>query len=136
MSPDPWVWGIRAAGAFHLVTVALAVRTPVPADWDANLARLPGLHRRFALAQNAAIGAVMVGFGLVCLGFAPDLAGGAPLARLWCGAIALWWGARLALLPWLGVGPALTTRRLRAGFRLLQAQCAIYALAFGWLALR
>lgn len=136
MGGDLWTWGVRAAGLFHFITVALAARTPIPADWEENLARLPALHHRFALAQNAAIGGVMVVFGAVCLGFAPELAAGTPLARLWCGAIALWWGGRLALLPWLRITPALTTPWLRAGFRLLQVQCAAYALAFGWLALR
>lgn len=136
MEGDLWIWWIRAAGIFHFVTLALAMRTPIPPGWDENLARLPDLHRRFAIAQNAAIGAVMGVFGIVCLGFATELAAGTPLARLWCGAIALWWGGRLALLPWLDVKPVLVTPLLRAGFRSLQMQCAIYAIAFAWLAVR
>lgn len=136
MDGDLWIWGVRAAGLFHFITVALAVRTPIPPGWDENLERLPALHRRFAMAQNAAIGAVMMVFGMVCLGFADELTAGTALARLWCGAIALWWGGRLALLPWLGVKPALTTPLLRLGFRALQTQCAVYAIAFGWLAVR
>jgi hypothetical protein len=136
MPDDLWIWGIRAAGVFHFVTVALAMRTPIPAGWDGNLARLPEIHRRFAIAQNLAVGAVMVVLGVVCLGFAPELAAGTPLARLWCGAIALWWGGRLALLPWLGITPELTTPVLRLGYRALQVQCAIYGVAFGWIAVR
>lgn len=136
MDGDLWLWGVRTAGLFHFVTVALAMRIPIPPGWDENLNRLPELHRRFAIAQNAAIGAVMLVFGIVCLGFAPELTAGSSLARLWCCAIALWWGGRLALLPWLGVKPALTTRWLQLGFRALQTQCAIYAFAFGWLAIR
>lgn len=136
MDGDLWVWGIRAAGVFHGVTLVLAMRTPIPPNWEDNLSRLPELHRRFVIAQNAAIGGVMVAFGIVCLGFAPELTAGTPLARLWCGAIAVWWGGRLALLPWLGVKPVLVTSLLRIGYRALQAQCAIYAIAFGWLAVR
>lgn len=136
MDDNFWVWGIRAAGLFHFVTVALAARTPIPPGWDENLNRLPELHRRFAIAQNAAIGAVMVVLGVVCLGFATELVTDEPLARVWCGTIALWWGGRLALLPWLPLKAALGTPRLRIGFAALQTQCAIYAIAFGWLALR
>ena len=136
MDDTVWIWGVRVAGGFHFVTLALAVRTPIPPDWDENLARLPEIHRRFAIAQNAAIGAVIAVFGLVAVGWAPLLVAGTPLARLWCGAVALWWGGRLALLPWLGVRPTLTTTRLRWGFRALQTECAAYAVAFGWLAVR
>jgi hypothetical protein len=136
MSEELLVWGVRVAGGFHLVTLALAMRTPIPPNWDENLAALPEIHRRFAVAQNFAIGAVIAVMGLVCIGFASELVTGSPLARVWSAAIALWWGGRLALLPWLGIRPTLTTAGLRWGFRALQAECAIYAIAFGWLALR
>jgi len=54
------------------------------------------MHRKFAIAQNAAIGAVIAFFGLVCVGLAPDLVAGGSMARTWCAAIALWWGGTLA----------------------------------------
>lgn len=136
MEDQWWIWGVRLAGGFHFITLILALRTPIPADWDAGMDRLSELHRKFAIAQNAAIGAVIAFFGVVCISFAPDLVTGTTMARLWCAAIALWWGGRLALLPWIGVQSELTTTRLRVGFTLLRLQCAIYALAFGWLTLR
>ncbi len=136
MTEDLWLLGLRAAGVFHFATVALAIRTPVPRDWDAGLAALSPVHRRFVIAQNAAVGAVMLFLGYVSLFHAPALLGGGEAARILCAAFALWWGGRLALLPWLGVGPELDTPRLRAGFVLLRLQCAVYALAYGWLALR
>jgi hypothetical protein len=40
------------------------------------------------------------------------------------------------VLPWLGVRPYLATPALRAGFTLLLAECALFAAAYGWLALR
>jgi len=131
---EEWIWAVRTAGFFHFVTLILAVFTPIPPNWDENLAKLPELHRRFAIAQNLAIGAVIAVFGLLCVGFADELASGSTMARLWCGAIALWWGGRLALLPWLGVKPSLTQPMLRVGFNLLRLECAIYAVGFGWLA--
>lgn len=131
-----WILGVRAAGAFHLVTLTLAWFTPIPPDWDENLARLPETHRRFAIAQNIFIGATIAAAGLVSLAFAPLLVGGSTLARVICAAIALWWGGRLVVLPWLGAHRHLTTPWLRVGFGLLLGQCAIYAIAYGWLAAR
>jgi hypothetical protein len=136
MTDDLWLLGLRAAGVFHFATVALAIRTPVPRDWETGLAALSPVHRRFAIAQNAAVGAVMLFLGYVSLFHAPALLAGDEAARLLAAAFALWWGGRLALLPWLGVRAELTTPRLRLGFALLQAQCAIYAAAYGWLVFR
>lgn len=133
---DIWILGVRAAGVLHLVTLWAACLTPIPPDWAANLARLPAIHRRFAVAQNAFIGGVIAFAGLISLVCAPELVAGAPLARLTCGGIALWWGGRLAVLSRLGVGPHLTSLRLRIGFALLLGECAAYTLAYGWLAVR
>jgi hypothetical protein len=136
MNDDIWLWGVRLAGGFHLLTVALAHFTPIPPDWDENLAKLPLVHRRFALAQNVFIGATMVVAGLVSLVFAAELVSGSLGGRIICGAIALWWAARLVVLPWLRVWPELGAPRLRVGFVLLHLQCALFAVTYGWLALR
>jgi hypothetical protein len=130
------IFGVRLAGGFHFVTLVLASFTPIPPDWEASLDRLPPMHRRFSIAQNLSIGAAISVFGLFSLCFAPALVGGSPLARAVCAATALFWGGRLAILPWLGVRPALTTRSLRYGYLLLLAECTAYAGAYGWLALR
>lgn len=131
-----WLWGVRTAGAFHFVTLVLACFTPIPPDWEKNLAALPEVHRRFAVAQNVFIGAVIAFCGLVSLFFAPELIAGTTAGRVLCAGIALWWGGRLAVLPWLGVRPQLATPALRIGFAALLAECAIFAVAYGWLALR
>jgi len=136
MTDEIWIIGVRAAGVFQLLTVALASFTPIPADWEENLSRLPEVHRRFAVAQNVFIGGVMVFSGLVSLLFAPVFVTGAPGSRIVCAGIALWWGARLIVLPWLRVWPELRSAKLRAGYVLLHAECAIFAVAYGWLALR
>ncbi len=94
------------------------------------------MHRRFSLAQNVSIGVTIAVLGLFSLLFAPELVGGAPLARAVCGVTALFWGGRLAVLPWLGVRPALTTSWLKLGYALLLTECALYAAAYAWLALR
>lgn len=127
---------VRLAGGFHFVTLVLACFTPIPPDWEANLDRLPAMHRRFAHAQNISIGAMIAVLGLFSLFFAPELVAGSPLARAVCAVTALFWGGRFCLLPWLRVGPALTTPRLRLGYRLLQVECLVYAVAYAGLAVR
>lgn len=128
--------GVRLAGALHFVTLLLACFTPIPPDWEKNLAALPAMHRRFALAQNVSIGATIAVLGLFSLCFAPELVAGAPLARAVCAATALFWGGRLCVLPWLGVQPALTTPWLKLGYALLVTECAAYAAAYLYLAMR
>jgi len=131
-----WENGVRAAGACHFVTLTLACFTPIPPDWERNLAQLPPIHRRFAVAQNFSIGAMIAVLGLLSLGFAPVLVAGTPLARAVCAATALFWGGRAAVLPWLGVKPVLTTPWLRLGYALLVTECLVFAAAYGWLAAR
>ncbi len=136
MDNATWILGARVAGAFHFVTLIIACVTPIPPDWDRNLAGLPEIHRRFAIAQNFFIGATIAFCGAVSLWFAPELVAGSTMARIVCAGIALWWGGRVVVLQWLQVWPHLTGAWWRAGFVILQLECGIYALAFGWLAIR
>jgi len=136
LSEELWILGLRLAGAFHLVTLTLACFTPIPPDWDKNLAALPPNHRRFAIAQNVSIGATIAVLGLISLFLAPELITGTRLARVLCGIIALFWAGRLVVLPWLRVQPTLTTPLLRLGYALLLVQCSIYAAAYAYLSLR
>lgn len=136
MDHSLWLWGVRAAGVCHFVTLVLACFTPIPPHWEKNLAMLPEVHRRFAVAQNVFIGAVIAFCGLVSLFFAPELIAGTTAGRILCAGIALWWGGRLVVLPWLGAHRHLATRRLRIGFAALLAECAIFAAGFGWLTVR
>ncbi len=131
-----WETAVRAAGVFHFATLLLACFTPIPPDWEKNLAALPEIHRRFAVAQNVSIGAMIAVLGLFSLCFAPELVAGSPLARAICGTTALFWGGRACVLPWLGMRPALAGPWLRLGYALLMTECIVYAVAYGYLALR
>jgi len=130
------VQAVRAAGVLHFATLALACVTPIPPNWEENLSRLPEVHRRFAVAQNVFIGAVIAAGGFVCVLFAPLLVDGSTLARVICAGIALWWGGRLFVLPWLGAHRHLATPMLRIGFGLLLAECTLYLFGYGYLAVR
>ena len=136
MDDSIWIGAVRSAGGFHLLTLLLACFTPIPPNWSEDLRRLPEVHRRFALAQNFAIGATIAFCGLISLCFAPVLVSGEVSARLLCAAIALWWGGRLVILPWLQVWPLLKTPALKMGFVLLHLECASFAVGYGWLTFR
>ena len=129
-------WAIQCAGCFHIVTLALACFTPIPPDWDANLMRLPLVHRRFAIAQNISIGAMIAILGLFSLFFSQDMVRGLPIARAVCLATALFWGGRLFLLPWLKAHTCLPSPTLKAGYVLLLLECAVYSVAYSWLGVR
>jgi hypothetical protein len=135
--PDSiWILGVRLAGVFHFVTLGLACFTPIPPDWEENLAKLPPVHRRFSVAQNFSIGAMIAILGLFSICFAPTLVGGGALPRAVCGVTALFWGGRALILPWLNVRSTLVTPRLRLGYTLLLTECILYAAGYGWLAVR
>jgi hypothetical protein len=87
------------------------------------------------VAQNFFIGATIAFCGVVSLLFAPELVADSPMARVVCTGIALWWGGRLVVLQWLRVWPHLGGTAWRVGFVVLQIECAIYAVAYGWLAI-
>src|SRR5271168_4670801 len=109
MNDSLWQLGIRCAGGLHFVTLALACFTPIPPDWEANLKLLPFVHRRFAIAQNVSIGAMIATLGLFSLLFAREMIEGLPLARAVCLTTALFWGGRLLVLPWLRAHTCLPT---------------------------
>ena len=136
IDPQFWEWCLRAAGVMHFVTLVLACVTPIPPNWDENLSRLPEVHRRFAVAQNIFIGATIAVSGIISILFASQLVAGTTLARVICGCIALWWGGRLFVLPWLGAHRHLENRFLRVGYWTLILECATYLGGYGYLALR
>lgn len=98
-----WILGVCLTGALHFVTLTAVCLTPIPPDWDRNLANIPPIHHRFALAQNFSIGATI----------------GALTAFFWAG--------RAVILPWLGGCIILSSPALSLGFTLLIAECVIYA---------
>ncbi|MCU0793242.1 MAG: hypothetical protein MUE42_10450 [Opitutaceae bacterium] len=135
MSEELWLTALRVAGALHFATLAASWFAPVPRDWDGGLARLSPLHRRLALAQNAAAGAVSLFFGYASLAHAPAFLTGGEAGRLLAAGAALWWAGRLAALAWLRAWDEAGGRWMRAGLALLHAQCAVFAAGYGWLAL-
>ncbi len=62
-----------------------------------NIARVTPFVREVFIVQNIYIMATVVMFGIVCVAFAPELAGGSGLGRFFSGFLAVFWGGRIVI---------------------------------------
>ena len=84
-------------GAVHFGIFVAATLVPIVLDWRNELTKLDPLLRQLVWTYGAFIAMTIVGFGIVSILFAEDLASGAWLARAVCGFIAVFWTVRLVL---------------------------------------
>lgn len=84
-----------AAGAFHVVAVAINFVVPGRLDFDGGLTRTTAIVRQIFRVHHAYIVAVVAFFAALFFAFPAELAGGTDLGRTVTGFIALFWGARL-----------------------------------------
>jgi len=92
-----FVAAVRVAGAIQLLDIPahLALRRRI--RWSENLVRLSPLVRQFFRVHWFYILLVLGLFGVACLGFAPELAGGKGLGRFLSGALAIFWLLRAGI---------------------------------------
>src|SRR6476620_8793477 len=88
---------IFLGGILHFGILIASALVPQVPDWKAALRQLDGLTRQLVWVHGAFIVLVIIGFGLISILFAHELASGTPLARGVCCFIALFWIARLAV---------------------------------------
>ena len=86
---------LRIAGLVHLIIVGANFALPKILDYDGNLAKVSPMIRQIFLVHHAYIVAIVSFFGVLCLFFARDLAGGTRLGSVVCAFMALFWFARL-----------------------------------------
>ena len=127
---------LRLAGALHFAILTASALVPRTLRWRENLAPLPPFLRRLFWVYGAFIVGVIIGFGALALALAPALAAGSPLARSFCGFVALFWLARLAV-QWFVFNPEpyLTSTLLRVGYHALTAAFLFLCAVYGWAAL-
>jgi hypothetical protein len=97
-----------------------------------NIARLTPFVREVFIVQNIYIMATVVMFGIVCVAFTPDLAGGSALGRFLSGFLALFWGGRV-VIQLLFYDKDVKRSRPFANFVFLTAfiyLCVVFAVAF------
>jgi hypothetical protein len=86
---------IRVGGVCHFGILTASATLPFVLDWRKSFGLLPKIERQLVMAWASFVVLVIIGFGLVSLVHAGELARGTGLARAVCGFIALFWSFRL-----------------------------------------
>ena len=125
---------IFAGGILHFGILLASAMVPKVLDWKASLEKLDVLFRQLVWVHGAFIVLVIIGFGLLSVVLAGDLACGTPLARGMCLFISLFWAARLVVQFFVfDAKPYLKTTLLKAGYHGLTVVfiyiTVVYALA-------
>lgn len=82
---------IRIAGVLQLLIAAANLVLPSRLGYRAGLASAPRMIRQIFYVHAIYIGLILAGFGVLCLAFPVELAGGSPLGRAISIALALFW---------------------------------------------
>src|SRR5947209_1071991 len=90
----PYVW---AAGGVQLLIASANFFAPRVLEYPANLAKVSPIVRQIFTVHTIYIVLVLVIFAGLCVGFAPELAGGSALGRYCSMFLALFWGLRIVL---------------------------------------
>ena len=128
---------IFLGGILHFGILLASAAVPLVLDWKASLAKLDGLSQQLVWVHGAFIVLVIIGFGLLSLVFADELASGTRLARGVCLFIALFWGARLVVQFFVfDARPYLKNMFLKLGYHALTVvflyHAVVYSLAAFW----
>jgi len=127
MLPDFIFW----AGAGQLSVLAASSLVPFQLDWKKELGSLSTLHRQMYWVYGGYVVLSIIAFGLISLFNAQELAAGTPLARWFCGYVAVFWGVRLCLQPVFDVKAHLTAWWLTAGYHLLSVLFVSFTVVYG-----
>ena len=104
---------------------------PKVLDWEASLDKLDSLSRQLVWVHGLFIVLVIVGFGLLPMLFAGELAAGTLLARGVCLFIALFWSARLIVQFFVfDAKPYLKSAFLKAGYHGLTVVFMYHAVVY------
>jgi hypothetical protein len=126
---------ILIAGFLHFGILIASALVPRVLDWRGELTRVGPLTRQLVWTHGLFIVLVIIGFGVLSIVNASDLAAGGGLARSVCAFIAIFWGARLALqYTWFDARAYLTTPVLKIGYHGLTVLFAYFTGVFGYAA--
>ena len=117
---------------FSILTASSLV--PFRLNFREDLASLPKLHRQLYWTYGGYVVMSIIAFGCIGVTCAAELAGRSPLARAFCGYVAVFWLVRLALQGVFDVKPHLTVWWLRLGYRVLTVLFAFLGVTYAWAA--
>lgn len=126
---------LRLAGAAHFGILIASALVPFRLNWRQELATLPKLHFQMYLVYGGYVVLNIVAFGVLTLLNADELATGSPLARGFCGFVAVFWGVRVCLQPVFDSKPYRTTWWLNAGYHTLTALFLAFTAVYGYAAI-
>lgn len=128
---------ILLAGLCHFGILIASALVPRVLDWRGELAQLNPLSRHVVWTHGAFIVLTIVAFGAISLANPRELAAGSPLARWFCGFVAVFWLARLAIQLFVfDARPYLKRTHLKLGYHALTAIFAFLGFVYAWAALR
>ena len=109
-------------GVCHFGILTASALVPRVLAWRDELRKLQPLCRHLVWTHGVFIVGVIVAFGLISVLAPAELANGSKLARLFCGFVAAFWLARLAIQLFVfDATPYLTSRWLKLGYHGLTA---------------
>jgi uncharacterized membrane protein YhaH (DUF805 family) len=110
---------ITLAGVGHFCILIASSLVPFRLDWKNELRSLSRLHRQMYWIYGGYVVLSIIAFGLISVLNAHELAAGSPLARAFCGYVAIFWGIRVLLQGVLDVREHLTVWWVKMGYHTL-----------------
>ena len=127
---------VLIGGILHFGILLASAMVPKVLDWRESLSKLDDLSRQVVWVHGIFIVFVIIGFGVISVLFASELAAGSALARGICLFIALFWGARLVVQFFVfDAKPYLTTAFLKTGYYGLTLVFAYHTVVYSLVAL-
>ena len=126
---------IFVGGVLHFGILIASALVPQVLDWKSTLNQLSPLFRQLVWVHGIFIVLVIIGFGVLSLCFANEIAAGTPLARGISALIAIFWGARLVVQFFVFDASAyLTNRFLKVGYHSLTVAFVYLTITYAWVA--
>ena len=127
---------IRIGGVLHLGILIASALVPGALEWKRELEKLRPLSRQLVWVHGVFIVLTIIGFGVISLIAAADLASGTRLARALCGFVAIFWFARLGVQFFVfDASPMLTKTYLKVGYHALTVVFFVLFVIYGYAAL-
>lgn len=127
---------IFISGILHLGTLIGSAQVPKELDFKNELPKVAPLLRQWILTAGLYVIINLFAFGLISLCFSGVLATGTPLARAFCGYVAIFWAVRLAIQLFVfDAKPYLRNGFLTVGYHGLTVVFTWHTIVFGYAAL-
>jgi hypothetical protein len=128
---------ILIGGVLHLGTLLGSAQVPRELRFREELPKLPPLLQHWIIVAGGYIVLDLIAFGLISIVYCKQLASGEPLAKAFCGFIAVFWAIRLLISLFLfDARPYLKNWFLRLGYYGLTLVFIYHTLVYGTAALR